>query len=183
MSTDHEADSFYSELPMLARDSVMSEGSETVIDEFILTEMCKEVAAVFGGTNYDSENFDSYDDYAMKDVGGSEKSSSIKSSVMIDIVRKSLAGVEIEGTPAIDRFSKSLGDPEEQRKLLEYFKNAKLEKDRQDQEKAEQQEAERIKRQEQEKKEREEREAKAKKEKEEKERERERERATIHKRF
>ncbi|KAL3927923.1 MAG: hypothetical protein SGBAC_012879 [Bacillariaceae sp.] len=168
---DPEHDSFFSALPDMARDSVTSEASDD-IDEFILTEMCKEVAAMFGGTDYDSENFDDYDNYANKDRGSSSGGDSkpIKSSTMIDIVRKSLAGVQIDGMPAIDRFSLSLENPDEQRKLLEYFRKAKEEREKEARLKAEQQEAERIKRQEQDRKEREEREAKLKKEKEEKER-------------
>ncbi|CAJ1937846.1 unnamed protein product [Cylindrotheca closterium] len=172
MTNDSEQyDSFFSELPeMLGRDSMLSEGEETEIDEFILTEMCKEVAAMFGGTDYDSQHFDDYDDYADKDRGSSSNEPIKSSAAMIEIVRKSLAGVQIDGIPAIDRFSMSLENPDEQRKLLEYFQKAKQNRDKEARIKAEQQEAERIKRQEQDRKEREEREAKLKKEKEAKER-------------
>lgn len=169
---DPEHDSFFSALPEMARDSITSVASDD-IDEFILTEMCKEVAAMFGGTDYDSQNFDDYDNYADKDRGsssGGDSNKPIKSSAMIDIVRKSLAGVQIDGMPAVDRFSMSLENPDEQRKLLEYFQKAKEEREKEARLKAEQQEAERIKRQEQDRKEREEREAKLQKEKEENER-------------
>lgn len=162
MTTDHENDSFFSALPVIARESLLDDGSDTEIDDFILTEMCKEIAAIFGGKSYDSQNFD----YDFND----NRESQIRPSGVVEFVRKSLAGVQIDGMAAMDRFSMSLENPEEQRKLLEYFQKAKMERDREAREKAEQQEAERIKRQEQEKKEREEREAKAKKEKEEKER-------------
>mmetsp|Transcript_39582 Transcript_39582/g.95689 ORF Transcript_39582/g.95689 Transcript_39582/m.95689 type:complete len:404 (-) Transcript_39582:183-1394(-) len=168
-------DSFFSQLPELTRESISRSSDASEIDEFILTEMCKEVAAMFGGKDYDSDNLEEdYENFANKDVassgGDKDDNDSIKSSAMIDIVRKSLAGVQIDGVSAIDRFSMSLENPEEQRKLLEYFQKAKLEREQEARAKAEQQEAERIKRQEQDRLEREEREAKAKKAKEEKER-------------
>jgi len=134
---ESKADSFFSQLPQLSSESQSGFSSSTVIDEFILTEICKEVAAVFGGNSYESQNFAEYDDYVMKD--GSSNNNQIKSSVMkshtssvADIVRKQLADVKSDGAPAIDRFSISLEDPEEQHKVLEYFQKAKEERDRQE---------------------------------------------------
>jgi hypothetical protein len=98
----------------------LSEASE--IDEFILTEMCKEVAALFG-----------------EDVEQLEK----MSVNVIDVMRKSLYGVTEDWGDGSSRFSMSNGsnaesstadsgplsflqaDAEEQKKLLEFFEKLK----------------------------------------------------------